>query len=403
MTKTNKPKLAITNKRNAKKRMGNKLRPNLSGKARTPGQIINTLARNINSKLHPKKMDPYIMCRLNPFSGGNGKGIPDGTNHHFIVLDSYQYDNIDFSSFTADQFPSTFILQTTNSLPNLMWANCPNNKFMKINGVTFKGTGVYNGTAEGISAWYPMATLPAMTNTYGNFSSSQDDPWGATGLRIISQGFRIIYTGPVTECSGSITVTPNNWTYSPGPTITGITAVATTVNLRAVNVDQTASTNFAPVGLGTYQIDGTNSTTLLSKDSVTVRPEQGITIIPRHVGTSRDMIPIMKGSRPVTFGNTAQGAGAILYNACANSGTAISSVNGGICFFDNDWDNYQIVFQNVNNTASFRIESVICFEACVGATSAFAPLTHKVSENKPAVMKEAAKQENMVPPVKPNV
>lgn len=218
------------------------------------------------------------------------------------------------------------------------------------------------------SSYYPCCIPPPLVGL-ALLGAGFSDPYNSTTARMISCGYRLIYTGPATTCAGSITVTPNpiGW----GQLATQATG-GFTIGLPTIS--GTAGANLAG-GAQLLDCDITINATAMTRASKTFRPEQGVYVVPTHRSTDFKMNPTLVCSvAPVANAITATGA-ATLTSFLRPAG----GVNPGIVWYDNDWTTYSIVIQGVNADASFRLEAVCCMEYNPAITSAFYPLSIKAS------------------------
>lgn len=330
-------------------------------KPRTTSTIINALARKPANAPHAHS---YISCRLDPFRGDGRTAIPDGSNSNYVVTDSFASDRISVSTAGA-----SFTIQTSTTLPALALVNSLD--AITVNGVSISASAALLPSATANRQWVPICVPSAFQAIDVKPGQGVTDPFQCSGWRIVTIGFRIVYTGPVNTCAGSITVTPNNVTYSPQNMTT-----AAGVVLKAwgpAGTDLGAYSNNTPL----LAADVSNSSTAMTRASRTFRPEQPITLLSRHSGTTYRVTPTAAtpygviANSPVSTSPSAD-----FYNYGRQ--LAGNSANG-VLSYDNDWSGFQICFNNLNADASFRIESVVCLEVNPGVTSPFYPLTSRTS------------------------
>lgn len=335
---------------------------------RTPGTIIKTL--NARQPV-PTGQSHYVVCRSNPFHGHGGAAIPDGKNSNFVVSDTFSVNN--FAPSAAGQ---TIVIQTLNTLPALAMMGSLSN--FTVDGNLVTGLTSLQPSITTSTSYYPVCISPPMINN-GLLGSKFSDPYASTTSRMISCGYRLIYTGPATTCAGSITVTPN-------PIAWGTTATSATGGFSLVPplITGTAGTTMS-LGAVCLNCDIVINDTAMTRATKTFRPEQGVYIVPTHRSNTFELVPtLVQPYAPVANVNTALGAvsnGTMLRPASNGAG------NPGVVWFDNDWTTYTIVISGVNADASFRLESVCCMEYCPAITSPFYPMTNNKSPDKPGDMK----------------
>jgi hypothetical protein len=363
--KSNKPRV-----KNAK--------PTLSAARRTPNSIITTLHQPTR---RPTGHSKYVLCRAFPFAAPGGDGHPDGGNSNYVVSDSFAVCN-----FSASASGQTVVLQTLPSLPFMGILKSSQSLTVDTNAVT-GGTVGLDGTLLG--SWTPVLSPNVFTGSITP-GTAYTDPWQSTGIRFVTLGYRIVYTGPATTCAGSITVTPN----SPTVELFGTTSAAG-VTVKAVTntlVDNGAYPNNTPLLLMECVINPS----AMTRSSRTYRPEQGVTLIPQHRTTNFSIQPT-----PLTpcalIANKNVAVNESIYSAVIN--VAPARREGVICF-DNAWSGYQVVFNNLNADASYRIEAVICLEFNPAVGTPFFNTSKDKSPNNPADLKagdEAASKTPIAP------
>lgn len=337
-------------------------RRSLNARPRTLGSVVNALG----SKSPPQDYGShYLSCRLSPFNAGGRAAIPDGSNSNFIVVDAFSVNSI--SASTAGQ---SFIIQTTPTLPSLAMISSLNN--ITVDGVVISAsTGYQPGGSLGTS-WTPICIPSSFSLASCIPGTLYADPWNSTAMRFVTFGFRILYTGPVTTCAGSIVVTPNNIAY-----VESTSVVAAGLNVSVGNASAVSVGNL-PSNTPILSTDFNANLSAMTRASRSFRPEQGIELLSRHAGTTYELVPLMTTpGAPILAGT---GVAPSTTVPCILRQTGIGGqLNGGIIAYDNAWSGFQIAFNNVNADASFRVEAVVCLEVNPSITSAFYPLTQKSS------------------------
>lgn len=343
----------------------------LHNAVRTPGTIIRHFAMAPKGKQAP--LSHYVQCRSDPFNGHGGSAIPDGQNSNFVVSDSFSINNI--SPSAAGQ---TIVIQTLNCLPALAMIGSLSNFTVDSQLVTALSSFVPSTTAT--TTWYPLSIPPSYAGI-GSPGSTFADPYNSTTARMISLGYRLIYTGPATTCAGVITVTPNPVSWTPG----GISAIGSLgiVDANSAGVAGAALTAGIPFLSGDFTINPT----ALTRASTTFRPEQGCYIVAPHKSTVyKNQQTYPNPFAPIGGFNTAIGATNMPCLLRQNP-----TVNPGIVWFDNDWQTFQIVISGVNADASYRLETVCCMEYNPAVSSVFYPLTIKSTVMKTSELVAAEK------------
>jgi len=387
-----KPKTNQANKPKSKKVTRTGLRNDLRNVA-----TITAKLKRSTMAIAPKQMDPYLSCRMNPFVAPAKQtgGIPDGSNSSFILVDMFSADTIATQGHNC-------IIQTMTALPmTAMIAGSPAGVpgQLTVNGRTVYGiANLQPGSTLG-SLWYPLGVPQPYSNTNyspGTVASSQ---FTATKARLVAIAHRLIYTGPVNTCAGTITVTPNSCTFTEA----GTTVESGSLFGVGLDVGTTIQTGgyAVPGGTATLAMDVNTSLSAFVHGSRTYRPEDGVTVTSTHNGPDFELQPISPMSRAVLTGAIMAAAD---YTArhntligAASDGTPIGA--SGVTWYDNAWSNFQIAIQNPNTDATYRFETVVCIEYTPSLTSPFAALTKAKSPTvKPEILKQA---EAVVVPIKP--
>jgi hypothetical protein len=370
-------------------------------KTRSPASIIAKLATGMKTssslKAPESQFAPYTLCRMNPFKGKGGTEIPDGGNSRFLSLDMMSVDNFSVSS------SGTVVLQTLPVLPFAGMISCSGTN-VTINGATLTAPASMSpNNANTNSFWYP-------TSVFNNYTSAVTcgtnyiDSAGSVSGRIAALAYRIYYTGPVNTCAGTISVTSNDVSFEYCGATTSSTAGAPAAGLVSVTLGaltQTAIAATVPSGTPIVQISSYNSPTALNRTTYTIRPEEGLLIVPKHKTNDfkiRDMYDtpaVMVGIGPLTPGS----AHYSVFTAGAYNTGGSNTI--GILLHDSDWSSYQVCFNNINADASYRIETIACVELNPNQGTFVASLTKDQSPSEPAVMHQTSQLMNAISPVTP--
>lgn len=384
---------------------------------RTPSSIITALANSsINNNM--MKMPGYVHCRVNPFTGaGNSIGIPDGANSNYIVSDFYIADTI--TDISGD-----FMIQTFPILPYLAGITATNNNSLAVVSVNgFSVPGVSGGNAASTryvdgakiqGGFFPISIPPGFYNPTGSGGNyyrpgvDQSDPYNSMTARLVSVGYRLTYTGPANTCSGVITVTPTpiaisqlgQTTSSAGDPGADLAIGIANASSATVGLGQILPKGVTVFNMDSYSIMGT-----VSKETITLRPESGAIIVPKHKTQDYKMLPTMNNVAAVVADYGVSPSTTNLWSNLferidVKPGTG-ARVDGGIIWFDNDWESVSISFSGINSDASFRFETVGCFEFSLPPNSSFVSLAKKTSPSMPQQIKQAEAIVNSAPVAKP--
>jgi hypothetical protein len=382
--------IPINNKQKAKTTMAKQRgktqrlpRQLISSKPRDPSSIINTLAKSMKQKLTMGPLSQYKHCRMYPFTAKGGSHIPDGGNSNFVVVDARTYDNISMGSgggyknFEITTFPAVPVAAFLNSKTAIT-----------VNGNAYSG---------GTNTAYPLALNKLYLGSSAALPGTNQDAYNCVSARFVTMAYRIIYTGPVNTCSGSITAFRNDIAFQDA----GVTVpAADSTKGLAISVNKPDGTLWAEASNATnivrVEAKSTNvfdSTGILSNDAVTVRPEEGMYIVLKHKTNNFKIMPSNEYYIP--------------YDGDANFGAvkamlttdklATPTYVGGLSMWDNDWSSVTIQFQNINSDASFRLETVVCMEINPAATSSVRQFTISPTTSNEKEVKEANNEVNAKP------
>lgn len=367
----------MKNKTKQRKKTAKARKPRVMAKPR-PKQRLNarrtttTIINDLSKQMAKTHMGGYVGCRLDPFHSAGGLGIPDGGNSNFIVTDNMSVDN--FSAITS----TGFTIQTIPALPCAALI-APRAGTMFVNGtqVTAPIQDQPNSALKK-NSWYPISIPASFQNAAGakyNPGVLSSDPYGSSKGRAISFGYRLIYTGPVNSCAGVITVSPNDASFHPLGTVQ--------TGSISINGPSEAFLVASPVGTPLLAMDIIINPTAVTRASISFRPEQGVMLLPRHMTNDYKIIPTCDVPYAVLaesiYDPSAIGGFYDNIIMADNPVLASTKYNGGIIWYDNDWSGFQLVASGLNADATFRWETVVCFEYNPAVTSPFAATTLKSS------------------------
>lgn len=289
----------------------------------------------------------YMRCRLNPFDSTGSEGLPDGSSVRRLVKDIRVFYDVVIGTSGAVQ------MYVMPEIPHgIMFKDIsPSTTGLIVNGQSVTGPYQGVGTAGGWYAptqadWVTWASTAATTDTLFN-------PWGATRARLVTQAARIIYTGKVVDCAGTITVLPVD-----------LSAEETNVmNRQAVQrMTPTGATN------GTFAINTVelkdwivgNSVTTLVPGAVTLGSSEGALMVLKRNNIEAAHFQSM--ASPFILGELGQVATLCDVGTVGNA-TALYDATFSSCF---------AVIRGATPGSTYRIEVVQCVEFGVGPTS---PLT----------------------------
>jgi len=322
---------------------------------RTAEQVQNSLAQrnnnirpaaNVNRRLASLLDMHYLRCRLDPLNSTAGGGLNDGLASKKVVFDCRT-----FGDFTVDTVSQQFIIKVVPWIPYP--ALIKTGSASVPSGFTVNGVAITAAHSATDVRWIPLCT----TQNAGSVAAGQTPllPFAGGTYRLISMGWKLIYTGAASSCSGILTVKESPVTInSRGPN--------TSAQVLASPGDAVVTTYAA----GTVPIASVSSSTAvatLTTDTHECRPEVGCSGVLRHVNNNYRTQAIKNVTElPVSYS----------YDGIANGRAFISSPSsvaafGSLAFYDNDYTPIEISGKAVNG--SFRLELVQCFEVIPDVSS----------------------------------
>jgi len=388
-----KPKMI--SRKNANKQRRGQRQVQVSTKAPTLGELQEGVQ---NMTLTPQRLgDPYLDCRISPYSSKGGMGIPDGRNHKYIVVDHFVADTIVVSSSNG------FTILTTPTLPAtaaIRGGGADAAVELTINGNSYK-----NGftTNPGLNSWYPLG-VPAEwagTDTFPG-QGFGNDPYTSASARCVSVQRRLLYLSSAVNATGIIAVTPMKLGLSVGPTTTLAATTPTANNIVGALYADSTQTSLTACKVGTQILSGDMgyNTSVFTRDTVTTRVENGVTVIGKHYGEVFRILPTVDNPYLLSIDapSAASSSGGTQV-ACFWCGTTVAgnSKNTGVVWYDDDWEGTQIVVTGNVTGATFRLETVVCMEYSLQTTSAFAPLSIQNSPERVGVVRKVDRVVNALP------
>lgn len=372
--KTMKSMKSSNNKKKQPQKSGNQA-PKPANKIRDPGSIIRALANNGNKDSYS---NPYMSCRMNGMTTNESPSIPDGASGRHICTCLYTIDRI--VPTVAGQ---VIKLQFNPWVPASGFVS--SSGLVMVNGIQFSSDviapiGVPTSFRTGNSDNYPGSPLMKL------------DVYNATGMRIVSQTHKIMYTGPVTTASGVLRGFENNMSLDSVTRTTSIGSGGTPPASGTYFLNKTSggTTLFqSPVQTEVYSIDG-GVPVGLPVGTVSVRPEQGMMVRLKHRTSAFASVPVNDIPYGVTADHiTMSTAGAVL--GLNNYLAAAGGYAGGLIAHDNDWNGVQVWLDGINGDASYSIETMVCVEFQPSASSPFYPLA-KESVKKNEILLDRVEQ-----------
>lgn len=333
---------------------------NIQTKLRNPAnKRKQAMPKAMSSKLFD---DAYACCRLDPFNVRGGAMLPDGSLGKRIVVDHRMYFDVvpgassKFAMKVIPALPAPLIFK-----PLSLSANS-----LTVNGVTISQTSIGGNTDQNwfVPDIYPeyniqMTNIPGPTGSYVPITPI----YSSTKARIISQAWKIYYTGQALNAAG--TITANN-----SPASIEDTTIATTNTYQIPSgINDTVWRTYTSTqasSLNIKTIVQNVSTTQLTNDSVTCRPEGGCVGLLRQSNPVHPFVPY--NSNPLILVDE----DFTLSQAVNNTflGQTDLKFLGGLTLWDETFDPVDIIVTTSGaNGISYRVEIVSCVEYLVDPTS----------------------------------
>lgn len=314
-----------------------------------------------------KTVDPYVVCRLNPFASKGSNGIPDGSQVRKLVVDHRQTLTLTFGS------SGSIGIMFTPALPSCAWVRSYD-ATTQINGVaTSSNSGGAFLIPIPVPEWAPNVI------TYNNVAGQFDDVvplYAAARARIVSAAWQLMYAGTTLTNSGMVRVNTGAFTVDPPtPNIGNFTvntwtgAAATTYATQQVFV-RPVSTLINDLS---FAGSGNNAETTLNRLS------KGCHGIMRHTGKDYEFKEILPNATYLSRQFSE------LQSMLLNQSASPTTVGGSavVQFFDNDWDTTFISITGGTAGQSVAFDYVFCVEYNPSPTSSIYSLakTGRINNN----------------------
>jgi hypothetical protein len=309
----------------------------------------------------------YAKCRLDPFNTLGSVGVPDASSARRVVVDHRVF--ADFTIGTS----GTCVLKTFAAFP------CP--LFFKVGSntgsLTVNGTNFVQG-ATGTN--YNLDWIPAMvfseysSQSVSGFGAATTvlDPFVSARYRVVTQAFRIFYTGQANTCAGMITVQSDPITMEASPSVNPYLLTQFTYTGGSQSTQSLLSGLYYAV-----KISSGSSPYALYPNTVQSRPETGANILVKHTAPAYDWVPMreylitpMSGEQP-TYAYTA---------------LVSSFSNGAFQGIDPAWESVTITMNGFTPGTSFRVECVMCVEYEPMPASSVARFAKETAISSPAAV-----------------
>lgn len=315
--------------------------------------------RNLKSSLYDMM---YAKCRLDPFNSMGSTGIPDGLSARKIVIDHRSFTNINFTGSGT-----SFDIVILPTLPFQAVFRTPTPANVTLDG-NIGSAGTINNTFVPINVppEYMVNALNSPSNlTYG------DNPFLSNQARIVTVGFKLTYTGPPVNASGTLLGSSVALDWTSGSTnrlaapTTGSWAAATDStysNANTLDIDVTLNNNAVPESVFVRTDQGAKGVLKTLQPVSTVKPWIGESYLPLNAATGRTFVGIGRNS-----------AGASIYP--------------NICFFDNRFQSIMLSGSNMASGTGLLLEVITCVEYYPEPGSTFARLAKASPKTEPLTLR----------------
>lgn len=323
-------------------------------------------AKNINqlNKNMRKTINPYIQCRLNPFASSNGLGIPDDTDAKRLVVDHRQ-----LTSFRVGNTGSINIV-VAPTIPQIVWFQVPTDT-----DTTYLVNGDHPTTHNGDDNVFH----PICISQYANQLLTRYDEAGkfnsfptyldAMRARIVTIGYRLIYTGSTMNNSGSIMI--NRLGFSLQPPIPNVAAFS------IFNGHGGTDLNYNPGQVMLYRLNISKTFDTIVSDTVRVPLRQGVQGLLKHASGDYRWCDVTDNETYIGY-STYDKAG--LLTQGLDRGPDYMSQWPSISFADDQWSPAAISIRGATEGQTFDLETVFCIEYIPNLESSAASLSKQPSK-----------------------
>lgn len=347
--------------------------------------------------------DPWLHCRLDPFTSPGSTGKPDGRADRFIVVDHVVQDVIStdatctgFTIITLPGFlPFTAVLTAQNSGAGRV----------TVNGLALSASGSLSSALAPIGVVTEWASSPAAQQQWTPSNVAKNDPYDSMSARVISVKRRLRYTGTLTQNSGWVSVTPNKVATAKQFALVNTTTVPAPAGGLAVQTfDRTlAATGALPVGttvlLADFSATSTsNSSIAYTKDTVNYRVETGVEIVSKQMGEIHQFFPMPDAAMALVCNVSGiQGAAGVTYSPWNVDMNAAGAFPMGVWLNDDTWVGELINVNGLTQATSFVLETAYCVEYIPSSTSLMAPMTRRAQPARLGAITAAQNAVNRLP------
>lgn len=326
-----------------------------------------------------KYSDPWVHCRMDPFTSRGATQKPDGRGSRSVIVDHMFADNITMlnaGGFVIQTFPG--MIPVTAGITGVN----PNVADISVNGLSVVGT-LDTGVGGNL---YPLGVLrewaPNGVNGYSQWSPiggvSANDPYTSAKFRVLSVKRRLRYIGLPTQASGLISVTPSPYALADTSTITtSASAAANLVSMITKNKNQANSQSVTTAMLIRGMDYEYAPSPLFTKDTVEYPAPMNVTILSKQSGDTHEFTPMPDFGVLIAPNQTLNSipAGANLVGLFTDAQAPGTNAPIGVYGVDKSWIGEVIQVSGLQAGVTLRFEQVVCVEYEVQSASPFSPLS----------------------------
>jgi hypothetical protein len=313
----------------------------------------------------------------------------------FLPADCFTFDDIQLN--TGDGF----LIQTVTALPYT--AMIKGKGGAGVTAISVNGQ-ILTNTTDALN-WYPIGIPTPYKQVNFSAGTTVNDPYFSATARLVAVGYKLTYTGITVECSGIVSVSPNTVSFAPnGSTTSQLLTLTPGTSTLILRDPSGAGVAAAPLGTTMLNADYQAGPNVYIKDTVQLRPEVGLYILPKHRSNNFKVYPTLDTPMGVTSNqNSAPAAAGIVLNSLVSS-LAIGGTpyTPGVIWYDPDWSGYLIEITGVQSGTSFRLETAWCMEYVPQSGSITAAFTMKSSPSNPRAIQRAQTIINALPTAVPH-
>lgn len=316
---------------------------------------INNMRRlppRMQAQAQRRTINPYIHCRLNPLESGNSIGIPDQSDAKRLAVDHRQITSFKIGSSGA------FNIVISATIPQIIWyQTLAGDSTFQVNGYT------PSNQAGNTNVYFtvPITTYQDLTVTRYDAAgqyNNQQVYLDANKARIVTVGYRLIYTGSTMNNSGSIMINRQGFSIQPAvgnggqfTILNGHGSTNLTFNEQQVLVHPSTS-SFDFEGMGT--------------DTVRMPLRQGACGLLKHAGPDYKWCDVTDNETYICMANDDKHS--ILAQGPTSTGDRFRKWPV-IAFTDTEWSPAAISIRGATQGQTFDIETVYCIEYAPAVTS----------------------------------